>query len=118
MRVRGPDDMSVLPSPVHSGPAWVVDDDADSTANTRNAIDKVDRTTVTAVRGHVARLRKRYPFAWSDIHRAGRPPTPGGRLTDAYEPFGRLPWFAEFLRRVALLLVRLDIMLPMGRATW
>ena len=26
-----------------------------------------------------------------------------------YDPFGRLPWLADFLRRVALLLVRFDI---------
>jgi hypothetical protein len=39
VRARGPDDLSELPSPVHSGPAWVVDDDADSIAGTRNAID-------------------------------------------------------------------------------
>ncbi len=33
------------------------------------------------------------------------------------EPFGRLPWFADFLRRVARLLVRLDIVvLPCGLA--
>lgn len=31
-----------------------------------------------------------------------------------YEPFGRLPWFADFLRRVALLLVRLDIVYSVG----
>jgi hypothetical protein len=31
-----------------------------------------------------------------------------GDATAAYE-FGRLPWFADFLRRVALLLVRLDM---------
>lgn len=50
VRVRGPDDMSALPSPVHSGPAWVVDDDVGSTANTRNAVDVVNRTTMTVVR--------------------------------------------------------------------
>lgn len=39
-------------------------------------------------------------------------PAPGhqfGARRSSQEPLGRLPWFADFLRRVARLLVRLDI---------
>lgn len=39
LRARGPDDVSVLPPPVLSGPAWTVDDGADLTTSTRNAAD-------------------------------------------------------------------------------
>lgn len=67
MRARSPDDVSVLPSPVRSGPAWVADDGADLTVNTRNAADNMtvprysSLPRYSACRGGTLDIRPRPP---------------------------------------------------------